>query len=79
MLTTAATGHAILNLNFPPERRTGAKTMRAMGGVAGNNVSVANMAGTSRGLGRRTGQGIGRVRRPPAVDPRFHTSASLQT
>ena len=79
LLSAAATGHATLNLNFPPDTRTGADTMRAMGRVAGNNVSVANIVGTSKVLGRGTGRGIGRVRRPPPVDPRYHTSASLQT
>ena len=77
--SAAATGHATLNLNLPPERRIGAKTVQAMRGVALNNISVVNMAGSSRGLGRGTGRGIGHVRRPPPVDPRYHTSASLQT
>ena len=61
-----------LNLNLSPEKLYAGRE------VHGNARSMPTRgnAGTSRGRSRGTGRGAGRIKRPPPVDPRFHSSAS---
>ena len=73
--TSEGRQHATFNLNFSPGRVRVAHAMHGRGESAAGKNSVVNTGGQMRGRGR----GNARVRRPPAVDPRYHSTASTQT
>ena len=77
--TSEGTKHAILNLNFSPWRVKEADAMHGRGDRAEQKNNVVNTGGQRRGSGRGTGRGTTRIRRPPLVVPRFHSTASTRT
>ena len=79
-LRVATEGHAdgigprALNLNLPPEKQTMTTGNRGISTVAAQD----NSCGPSRGRGKGARGGRGRGRRPPPVQPRYHTAVSMR-
>lgn len=69
------TGSGDLNLNLSPEKLDGNETLRGKERIPSTTDRVA----ASRGGCRGTCRGVGRVRRPPAVQPRYQSTASAST
>jgi hypothetical protein len=65
-------GHGALNLNLTPEKQGQSERPRGGGGVAVINCPTAGSKTPSGGAWRGTARG----KRPPAVQPRYHTSVS---
>ena len=65
--------HGQLNLNIMPERHVLAKRPHNQMHDPPTKRNVA----ASRNAGKGTGRGGGRSKRPPAVQPRYHTSVSV--
>jgi hypothetical protein len=65
-------GHGALNLNLTPEKQGNPERPRGGGGVAVTNCTPAGSKTPSSGAWRGTASG----KRPPAVQPRYHTSVS---
>ena len=65
--------HGSLNLNLLPKKEGQPELTRGMGDVAADTRIIA----ARRNVGSGAWRGIAVGRRPPAVQPRFHTSVSV--
>lgn len=71
-ITPEVEGHGALNLNLPPEKQN----TPAAAWVSGGNAPSSSNVGASKKGGIETARGTARPKRPPAVEPRFHTPVS---
>jgi hypothetical protein len=65
-------GHSTLNLNLSPEFHTATEMPQGIGRDAPSKNSTA----TNNFGGKGSGRGTTRARRPPAVQPRYHSPVS---
>ena len=65
-------GHGGLNLNLSPDTHGLPATAWMSGDIAPSNCNV----GASKNVGKETARGSIRTKRPPAVEPRYHTPVS---
>ena len=72
---TEPPSHTNLNLNLSPGMVHVGDDMWGTGGI----VVTSMGGGEGRGGGRGSGRGCGRVRRPPPIQPRYRSSASVET
>lgn len=66
-------GHGCLNLNLSPDKLGGSESM----GGRGSSIAPKGRGMGGRGRGRACGRGAGRGKRPPPVQPRYTSTASV--
>ena len=71
-ITSEVEDHGELNLNLPPEKHN----TPAAAWVSGINAPSSSNVGASKKGAPETARGTARPKRPPAVEPRFHTPVS---